>query len=177
MTSRIAPIDPKTATGKAKELFEGPLKGKEFNIFKSMAASPAALESYAALSGAVARGQLSPKEREVIQLAVGQANSCDYCVAAHTLMGKGAGLSEDQTIEARRGSLKDAKLAALAKFALALHEKKGFVSDADFQAFTGAGYTPAHAAEALANYTLALYTNYFNHMNDTPIDFPAAPKV
>ncbi|MFA6046906.1 MAG: carboxymuconolactone decarboxylase family protein [Phycisphaerales bacterium] len=175
--SRITPIDPKTATGKAKEIFDGPMKGKEFNIFKSMAASPAALETYVVLSGTLAKGQLSPKEREVIQLTVGEANNCGYCVAAHTMMGKGAGLSEDQTVEARRGHLKDSKLDALAKFALALHEKKGFVSDGDFQAFTAAGYTPAHAAEVLANYSLALYTNYFNHMNNTPVDFPAAPKI
>ena len=177
MTARIAPVDPKAATGRAKELFEGPLKGKEFNIFRSMAASPAALECYTALSGTLAKGALGAKEREVVQLTLGQANNCDYCVAAHTVIGKGAGLTEDQTIEARRGSMKDAKLNALAKFTLALHEKKGFVSDADFAAFTSAGYTPAHAAEVLANYTLALYTNYFNHMNNTPIDFPAAPKI
>lgn len=175
--SRITPIDPKTATGSAKQIFDGPLKGKEFNIFKSMAASPAALESYVTLSGTLAKGQLSPKERELIQLTVGEANSCGYCVAAHTLMGKSAGLTEDQTIEARRGHLKDPKLNALASFALALHEKKGFVSDSDFQAFTGAGYTPAHAAEVLANYSLALYTNYFNHMNNTPVDFPPAPQI
>ncbi|MBI1191238.1 MAG: carboxymuconolactone decarboxylase family protein [Tepidisphaera sp.] len=177
MTARIAPIDPKTATGRAKEIFEGPLKGKEFNIFKSMANSSAALDTYASLSAALAKGQFSAKEREVVQLTLGQANNCDYCVAAHTVIGKGAGLTEEQTIEARRASMKDAKLNALSKFVMALHEKKGFVSDSDFQAFTAAGYSPAHAAEALANYTLALYTNYFNHMNNTPIDFPAAPKI
>lgn len=175
--ARITPVDPASATGRAKEIFEGPLKGKHFNIFRSMAASPAALDVYLGMSGALARGELSAKEREVIQLAVGQATNCDYCIAAHTAIGKGAGLTEAQTIEARRGTLSDPKLDALAKFALKVHEKRGFVSDADLATFKGAGYSDAHVAEAIANYALALYTNYFNHVNDTTSDFPAPPAI
>jgi AhpD family alkylhydroperoxidase len=100
--ARITPVDPATVTGKSKELLDGPLAGKHFNIFRSMAQSPAALQAYLGLSGAVASGGLNAKEREVIQLAVGEANNCGYCVAAHTAIGKGAGLTEPQTVEARR---------------------------------------------------------------------------
>jgi uncharacterized peroxidase-related enzyme len=174
---RIAPINPATATGRAKEIFDGPLAGKHFNIFKSMAAGPASLDAYLALSGAVSKGELSAKEREVVQLAVGEATNCGYCVSAHTAIGKSVGLSEPQTIEARRGKLADAKLDALAKFALSIHEKKGHVSDADVNAFKHAGYTDGQVAEVVANYALAIYTNYFNHVNDTPVDFPPAPKI
>ena len=174
---RIPMVDPATATGRAKEIFEGPLKGKAFNIFKRMAASPAVLDVYLGMSGALNHASLSMKEREVIQLAIGAANNCDYCEAAHTVIGKGAGLTDAQTVEARKGTLADVKLNALAKFALALQEKKGFVSDADFAAFTKAGYTPAQAGEVVATYSLALFTNYFNHMNNTPIDFPTVAKV
>ena len=39
---RLNTIDPATATGKAKEIFDGPLQGKHLNIFKGMANSPAA---------------------------------------------------------------------------------------------------------------------------------------
>lgn len=174
---RLAPIDPTKATGRAKEIFEGPLKGKHFNIFKSMANSPAALDVYLGMAGALSKASLSDKEREVVQLAVGEANNCGYCLAAHTAIGKGAGLTELQTIEARRGTLADARLNALAKFALALHEKRGFVSDADVAAFHEAGFSPAHLAEVVATYALAVYTNYFNHVNQTPVDFPLAPKI
>lgn len=175
--SRIPPVDPAHATGRAKDIFEGPLKGKHFNIFKSMAASPAALEFYTAMSGAMSKASLSPKEQEVIQLAIGEANHCDYCAAAHTAIGQMVGLSKDQTLEARRGKLHDPKLAALAKFALAIHEKKGFVTDSDVQAFKAAGYTDANLAEVVASYSLAVYTNYFNHVNNTPVDFPPAAKL
>ena len=175
--SRIAPIDPTKATGRVKEIFDGPLKGKHFNIFKSMAASPAALDVYLGMAGALSKASLSEKEREVVQLAVGEANNCGYCVAAHTAIGKGAGLSEAQTIEARRGTLADARLNGLAKFALTLQEKRGFVSDADVAAFKAAGFADAHLAEVVACYALAVYTNYFNHVNQTPVDFPMAAKI
>jgi uncharacterized peroxidase-related enzyme len=175
--SRITPIDPSKATGRAKEIFDGPLKGKYFNIFKAMANAPAALDVYLGMAGALSKASLSEKEREVIQLAVGEANNCGYCVAAHTAIGKGAGLTESQTIEARRGSLADPRLSALAKFALALQEKRGFVSDADVAAFYDAGFSASHLPEVVATYALAIYTNYFNHVNQTPVDFPLAPKI
>lgn len=175
--ARITPVDPATATGRAKEIFEGPLKGKHFNIFRSMAASPAALDVYLGMAGALSNASLSAKEREVIQLAVAQANNCEYCIAAHTMIGKGAGLTEAQTVEARRGTLSDPRLDAIAKFALKIQEKRGFVSDADLAAFKKAGYTDAHVAEAIATYSLALYTNLFNHVNHTSVDFPAPPAI
>jgi uncharacterized peroxidase-related enzyme len=175
---RLKPVDPASATGRAKEILEGPLKGKHFNIFKSMANSPAALDVYLGIAGALGKAGLSDKEREVVQLAVGQANGCDYCVAAHTAIGKGAGLSEAQTIDARKGRVAgDARLNAVAAFATALHEKRGHVSDADLAAFKGAGFGDGHVAEVVATYALAVFTNYFNHVNQTPVDFPDAPAI
>lgn len=175
--ARLNTIDPASATGHVKAVFDGALKGKHFNIFKGMANSPAALDAYLALSGAVAKGGLTPAEREVIQLAVGEANNCGYCVSAHTAIGKMSGLTEAQTVEARRGHIADAKLGALAKFTLAIHEKHGHVSDGDVAQFRAAGYTDGHVAEVVANYALATFTNYFNHVNDTTVDFPAVAKL
>jgi alkylhydroperoxidase family enzyme len=71
----------------------------------------------------------------------------------------------------------DPKLHALATFALAIHNKKGFVSDADVKAFKAAGYTDAHMAEVVGSYTQMIFTSTFNHMNETPVDFPPAPKL
>lgn len=174
---RLPAVNPATATGRVKEIFEGPLKGKHFNIFKAMANSPAGLDIYLGLAGALGKGVLSEKEREVIQLAVGEANNCVYCAAARTLIGKGAGLSEGQTIEARRGHLADAKLQALTHFVLSIHEKRGHVSDADVSAFKAAGYNDAAVVEVVGNYALAIFTNYFNHVNETALDFPAPPAI
>lgn len=175
--SRITPMDPAKASGRVKEVFDGPLKGKAFNIFRSMAASPAALDVYLGMAGALEKASLSAREREAIQLAIGQANSCDYCVSAHTVLGKMAGLSEAQTVEARRGRVGEAQLGALVRFVLVLHEKRGFVSDQDVSEFRQAGYTDAALAETVACYALAVYTNYFNHVNQTPVDFPSVAKV
>ncbi len=174
---RLATIDPASATGRVKEIFEGPLKGKTFNIFKAMANSPAALDAYLGMAGAMSKAGLSAREQEVIQLAVGQANNCGYCVAAHTAIGKMSGLTDVQTVEARRGKLSDGKLDALAKFALALVEKRGFVSGADLDAVRKAGYSDGHIAEAVASFALATYTNVFNHVNETVSDFPAVAEV
>jgi uncharacterized peroxidase-related enzyme len=177
MMARLHVVDPAAAAPAAKEIFDGPLKGKHFNIFKGLANSPAALQAYLSLSGAVGGGSLSAQERELIALSVGQANNCGYCVAAHTAIGAGAGLSADQILAARRGSVADAKHDALVKFTLALHEKRGFVSDADLASFRKAGYGDGHVAEVVACYALNVFTNYFNHVNDTAIDFPAAPAI
>lgn len=175
--ARFTVVDPATASPAAKAIFDGPLKGKHINIFKGLGNSAAALEAYLGMSGALAKGGLTAQERELIALTVGQANNCGYCVAAHTAIGAGAGLSADQILAARRGSVADAKHDALVKFTLALHEKRGFVSDADLASFRKAGYGDGHVAEVVACYALNVFTNYFNHVNDTAIDFPAAPAI
>lgn len=174
---RLTAIQPDQAQGRVKEIFEGPLKGKHFNIFKALANSPAALDAYLGLSGALSKSRLTAAEREIVQLVIGEQNRCDYCVAAHTKLGMGAGLSEPQTLEARRGRMTDPRHAALTRFVLAIQEKKGFVSDADVSEFRKAGYDDGHIAEAVAAFALATYTNYFNHVNHTDIDFPAAPPL
>lgn len=174
---RLATIDPATATGKVKEIFDGPLKGKHLNIFKGMANSPAALGAYLGLAGALGAGLLSKAEHEAIQLAIGEANRCEYCTAAHTALGKAAGLTDAETLAARRGRIESPRLGALVKFVLTLQEKRGSVSQADLDAVRAAGFGDGHIAEAVAAYALAVYTNYFNHVNETVLDFPAAPKI
>lgn len=175
---RLNVVDPATAPTDTKAIFDGPLKGKHINIFKGMGNSAAALQWYVNASGALGKGALSGKEVEVISLAISEENACDYCLAAHTMLGKGAGLSEAQTVGARRGKIDDdAKLNALATFAKSLHEKKGHVSDDDLAAFKNAGYDDGAIAEVVAAYATITFTNYFNHINDTVVDFPAPPSL
>lgn len=174
---RLQVVDPAQAAGRVKEIFEGPLKGKALNIFKGMANSAAVLDAYLAFSGALGKTGLSKAEQEVIQLAIGEANQCDYCLAAHTMIGKGAGLSDADALAARHGTSPTPRLAALATFARTLHEKRGMVADSDLAAFRQAGFTDAHIAEVVSVYALATFTNLFNHVNQTVLDFPAAPKI
>lgn len=175
---RLSVIEPAQATGRIKEIFEGPLKGKNLNIFKGMANAPALLDGYLGLGSALSQTKLTQAEQEVVQLAVVQAAACDYCTAAHTVLGKKAGLSEEQTIGARRGKIPDnQKLDALARFASALYEKRGNVSDADLSAFRSAGFGDQEICEVVAVYAQATLTSTFNHVNQTPVDFPSAPAV
>jgi len=175
---RLNVVDPATATGAAREIFEGPLAGKHFNIFKGLANSPAALKATLELKGALADGVLTGAEREIIALTIGELNGCDYCTAAHTALGKMAGLKEDQTVAARKGeSLGDPKLDALATFVRTLHEKRGYVANEDLDAVKTAGYSDAAIVEIIVGYAENILTNFFNHVNETEVDFPAVPAL
>ncbi|MCB9838709.1 MAG: carboxymuconolactone decarboxylase family protein [Phycisphaeraceae bacterium] len=175
---RLQVIDPAFSTGAVREIFDGPLKGKHFNIFKGLANSPAALKAILEFKSALAGGVLTPAEREIIALTVGELNGCDYCVAAHTALGKKVGLTEDQTVAARKGdSLGDPRLDAFATFVRTLHETRGVVGDSDLDAVKGAGYSDEAIVEIIANYAENVLTNFFNNVNESVVDFPAVPAL
>ena len=175
--TRLNNVDPATAQGRAKEIYEGPLASKHMNIFKAMINSPAALDMFLAANAALAKGSLTEPQRQVIWLLVSQANGCDYCVRAHVGLAKKAGLTEEQTSEARRGSMTDPKLNALAQFTQAVLDTKGAVSDEQIDTFRAAGYTNADIVEVIAVISMNVFTNYFNHVNRTVNDFPPVPDI
>ena len=177
--SRIPTIDPKQATGKAQELLGGVQAklGMTPNLMRVMANSPAVLEAYLQFSGLLGHGTLSAQTREQIALAVGQANSCDYCLSAHSAIGKTVGLTAKQIRDARRGTAVDGKSNAILQLATQLVENRGFVSDSDLAAARVAGVADAEIAEVVANTALNLFTNYFNHVAETEVDFPAAEEL
>lgn len=177
--SRIHQIAPDSATGNAKELLDavhGKL-GLVPNITRAMANSPAVLEGYLGLSGALGKGSLSAKHREQIALTVGQANHCDYCLAAHSAIGKMVGLTPDQILDSRRGTAIDPKADAVIRFARKLVDERGRVSDADVAEVRAAGLNDGGIAEVVANVALNIFTNYFNHVAETDIDFPRAEPI
>lgn len=177
--SRIPRQNPETATGKAKDLLDA-VKAKLGlvpNMTRAMATAPAVLEGYLALSGALGHGTLSAKVREQIALAVGEANQCEYCLAAHATIGRSLGLTADQLRDARLGTAIDPKTDALLRFARVVVEKRGRVSDADVAAVRAAGHDDGAIAEVVAAVALNLFTNYFNHVAGTDLDFPKAPAL
>lgn len=177
--SRIHQIAPDSATGKAKELLDA-VKGKLGlvpNITRAMANSPAVLEGYLGLNGALGKGSLSAKNREQIALAVGQANQCDYCLAGHSAIGKMVGLTPDQILDSRRGTAIDPKSDAVIRFARKLVDERGRVSDADVAEVRAAGLDDGAIAEVVANVALNIFTNYFNHAAETDIDFPKVEPI
>jgi len=178
--SRILQINPESATGKAKELLDA-VKGKLGlvpNMTRAMANAPAVLEGYLSLSGALSKGHgLTAQHREQIALAVGQANECDYCLAAHSTIGKMVGLSSEQILDSRRGTSVDPKSEAVIKLARRLVDDRGRVSELDLAEARAAGLDDAAIAEIVANTALNIFTNYFNHVAETDIDFPRAESL
>lgn len=171
---RIEAIDPQEATGKARELLDGVKAkiGSVPNLMRTFANSPAALEGYLNFSGALSGGSLSARLREQIALAVADANNCEYCLSAHTAIGKMVGLNENELISSRRASSTDARTDAALKFAHQIIVKRGEVLDSEVQAVREAGYNDGEIVEIVANVALNIFTNYFNHIARTTVDFP-----
>jgi uncharacterized peroxidase-related enzyme len=175
MATRITPVNPAEAQPKAKELLAAVQAklGMTPNMMRTMAQSPAVLEGYLSLSGALANGVLPAKVREELALFVGQSNECDYCVAAHSVLGKMAGLQPNQLIEARRGVVASDPIGQAAlQLARKVLNTRGEVSDADLSAARSAGLNDAQIAEVIAHVALNIFTNYFNRVAHTEVDFP-----
>jgi uncharacterized peroxidase-related enzyme len=177
--ARITQISPESASGRARDLLDA-VKAKLGlvpNMTRAMANAPAVLDGYLQLSGALAKGTLPAAAREQIALAVAQANECDYCLAAHSTIGRMVGLTADQIRDSRLGTAVDPKADALVRFALRVLETRGQVGDHDLDEVRGAGFDDAAIAEVVANVALQVFTNYFNRTADTDIDFPKAPEL
>ncbi len=140
-------------------------------MMATWAHAPAALKAYTAMAGALASGELSAAERELIALAVAEANQCGYCLAAHHVLGRGAGLSEDGMAAARDGRGTTVRDAALATLAQQIVRQRGLISDAEFAAARSA-LGEAAVLEVIAVVALNIYTNYTNHIAQTAVDFP-----
>lgn len=105
-------------------------------------------------------------------MAVAEANACDYCLSAHSALGRGAGLSDDELAASRDAKASDKKTNAALQFALAVLQRRGGITDADFAAVRAAGYSDGEIAEIIAHVALNVLTNYFNRAVETEIDFP-----
>jgi uncharacterized peroxidase-related enzyme len=172
--TRIQPINYEHSTGKARELLDAVKAklGRTPNMMKTMAQSPAVLEAYLNFSGALGGGKLNARLREQIALNSAEINGCGYCASAHTAIGKIVGLDEDAILAARNGNAAEAKTDAALKFARTVIVNRGEVSDADLQAVKDAGFSDGEVGEIVANVALNIFTNYFNEIVKTDIDFP-----
>jgi len=172
--SRLPAIQTEAASGKARQLLEAVQAKLKItpNMTRVMANSPAVLEAYLQFSGALAGGALDAKLREQLALEVGEQNSCQYCVSAHTAIGKMVGLPESEIDSARNASSASPRNTAALKFAQAVVAAKGNVSDADVAAVRAAGFNDGEIAEIIAHVALNIFTNYFNTAAQVEVDFP-----
>jgi uncharacterized peroxidase-related enzyme len=177
--SRLKTVGPEEATGDVKRIFDGFQKefGMVPNLIRALGNSPVALKAYVTLDSLISEGGLSPAEREIVRLVVSEVNRCRYCVAAHTLAGRAVGLNEDDVLAARRGHSNNQRHAALAAFAKAVVEKKGFVDDGEIERFRAVGYSDNEIGEVVAIIGQKTISNFFNHIHETELDFPAAVEL
>lgn len=176
---RIKAIEPKQATGEARQLLNAVNDkfGMVPNLARTLANSPAALKGYLALGEALEGSLLPAKLREQIALTVSEANGCGYCVAAHCAIGKSVGLSDSELNDARQSSSPDSMVDVALRLAKQLVEDRGWISDEDLDRVRRAGYGDGEIAEIVAIVALKTFANYFNHVAGTDADFPEVAKV
>lgn len=172
--SRINIITADTANDEQKALLETiqAQLGMVPNFLSVFANSPAALRAFLGLYGIAGEGSLDPQTRERIALALAQQNACEYCLSAHTALGRGAGLSEAEIAANRAGGSEDAKAAAAVRFARALVEHMGEVTTAELQDVRAAGYGDAEIVEIIVHVGMNLLTNILGKASRVEIDFP-----
>lgn len=172
--SRISLFAPTDAQGERKELLsqiQGAF-GTTPAMFRAVANSPAALKSMWGSFGALGSGVIPAKLGEQIAVAVADRNDCEYCLAAHTLLGRKAGATAVEMTAAQAGRSEDPKTAAALTFALKLVNDRGQVGDSDVQALRSAGFDDEAIVEIVAHVALNLFTNYVNVALQVPVDFP-----
>ena len=174
MSTRIETLNPETTTGKSKVLFDAVQKKLGFipNLIKVFGNSPATLQTYLSLGELTASGNFSNKYREQLALAVAESNSCNYCLSAHTTIGKMNGLTEEETEQSRQGIAGDVKAQTGLQFAKAVTENRGQVSAEAINVVKAAGYDDGAILEIVLNVVSNTLTNYVNHIAQTEIDFP-----
>lgn len=171
---RIAPVDlnhPDPEVAAPLQAVKARL-GRVPNLVATFARSPVTLAGYLQLSETLAGGRLSPRQRELVALAVAQENACEYCLSAHSAIARSLGLSPAEIEQARRGEAADAVDQAVARFAAQLVRRRGGVTDTELAAARSAGLDDGLLVEITAQVALNTLTNSLNRLAETDIDFP-----
>lgn len=147
------------------------------NFLRTMACSTAVLKSYLSYSQSLSVGSLPVRLREQIALLISEENKCNYCIAAHRMLGKGAGLTEQEVGDARVGISSNHKEQSALEFAKLVVRNHGHLTDAEVEKVRQSGYSDGEISEIIANVVLNIFTNYFNIIAETELDFPTAPSL
>src|SRR6266851_8294591 len=172
--SRFTPIQTNGATSELKRsLKNSHLKLDEAPRFlQVMANSPASLRAYIRADAALVHGRLTPRQRQQVALAVAEINGSNYSLSAHYDSGKSLGLTQEEMQLARNATAADPKAETMLRFTQAVVLQRGEISDEDFQALRKTGFTDAQIVEIVANIALNIFSNYFNSVAKTEVDFP-----
>ncbi|NUP47445.1 MAG: carboxymuconolactone decarboxylase family protein [Catenulispora sp.] len=177
---RISKVTPETADSAQQDLLDATKRqlGKVPNLYATLVQSPAALRGYLALRDSLLGGVLNERQREQLALLTAQENDCDYCVAAHSMRGaRLLKMSPEELQETRHAHDADPHTDAILGLASDLIENRGRVGDEALAKARAAGVTDAELAETVAHVALNVLSNYFNHLAQPDLDFPAAPAL
>ena len=172
---RIIPLTTSTTAPDVQVLLDAVQAklGMTPNLYRTVAHSPATLKAVLRMGDALSKGRLSSRFGEQLALVTAEVNGCDYCLSAHSALAGLLKLPADEVARNRDGDSSDLKSAAGLHFAQRVTQTRGHVSDADVNAVQAAGYSDAEMTEIIAHVALNTFTNYFNSVAQTDIDFPA----
>lgn len=172
--TRIQPVDPSTATGRTNEVLDAVKQkmGRVPNIFSLMANSPAAVEAYLRAAESLSTGILSAQLREQIAITCAEVNGCEYCLSAHVAIARSIGMSDSEIEKARTERSSDPKADAIMTFVRAVVVRRADITDSYLDELRAAGANDAEITEIIANIALNIFTNYFNVIAKTEVDFP-----
>ena len=172
---RLNPVEPDQVGKELQGLLERGRPGFEGipNFLRILAKSPAAALAYAQAEGALAQGRLSGRQREQIALAVAEINGSKYCLLAHSVTGRNAGLTGEEIQSARHAAAPEARADQMLRFTQSMVLQRGEISDEDLGALRKAGFSDAEVIEIVANIALNVFTNYLNILSKTEVDFPS----
>ena len=142
------------------------------NFLAVLAHSPDALKAFLGLHEITGNGSLDPQTRERIALVVAQDNACEYCVSAHTAIGRKAGLDTAEIEANRAGRSNNTRANAAVVFAQALNANLGDVTGTEFSAVRTAGYSDAEIVEIIVHVGMNILTNLIGKASQVDIDFP-----
>ena len=177
--SRIPPVDPKTANPDVRPLLDAVQAqlGAAPNFIRVLANAPKALEGFLGLYGAAAGFTLDKASQERIALAVAEGNACEYCVSAHTAIGRKTGLSNDEMLLNRQGRSGCTRNAAAVTLARAINDNLGDITEQQFAAARSAGLGDAEVMEIIALVALNIFTNLIGKATRVDIDFLRVPLL
>lgn len=171
---RIAKLDNNNASEETVALLDAVKKqlGLVPALVQTMAQSPATLKTYLAMMDTLSKGVLTSKLGEQISIAVGGANGCNYCASAHTAIARKLGLSNEELEQNLLGKSSDPKTNAALHFVRKIVATRAKLTNQDLSDIRAAGFSEEEIIELLAHTVLNIFTNYFNHIADTEVDFP-----
>jgi uncharacterized peroxidase-related enzyme len=167
------------APAETRPILEGAAKRLGWTpvLFRFMALSPNTLAAFVALSGTLSR-TLDVATIESMGLAVSEDSSCKYCAQSHVFLGSWLGKLDNEELDLnRQGKSRDPKRAAAVRFAKAIANKRGKVSDEELADVRSAGFSDGDIVSIAGLVAQFLFTNFMSNISQVELDFPDAPPA